>query len=74
MTFAALALLALVAGLAGTVWAVAPGTAQFVGRTRRRSRPPPSDFARRQLALNALNAFLIADAAPLGATSRPAIC
>lgn len=64
--FAALALAALLAGLAGTITQARRATRQAEVATAQR------DFARRQLsraeAINDLNAFLIADAAPLGAS------
>ena len=73
VAFAAVALVALVAGLIGTITQSRRATAQAERADQEAAAATAQrDFARRQLAraeaLNDLNAFLIADAAPLGAT------
>lgn len=78
VTLAALALVALLAGLAGTLTQAERATREAALAVEERTRADQQardataqrDFARRQLsraeAINDLNAFLIADAAPLG--------
>jgi serine/threonine-protein kinase len=73
VTLAAVAVLALVAGLAGTLTQARRATAQAERADRQAAEATAQrDFARRQLAraeaINDLNAFLIADAAPMGST------
>ncbi len=73
VALAALAVLALVGGLVGTVTQARRATAQAERADQEAAEARAQrDFARRQLAraeaINDLNAFLIADAAPLGAT------
>ncbi|MCC6991555.1 MAG: tetratricopeptide repeat protein, partial [Acidobacteria bacterium] len=73
VALAAMAVLALVGGLVGTITQAQRATAQAVRADREAAEARAQrDFARRQLvraeAINDLNAFLIADAAPLGAT------
>jgi serine/threonine-protein kinase len=73
VALAATALLALVGGLAGTLTMASRATAQAARADRQAAEATAQrDFARRQLvraeAVNDLNAFLIADAAPMGST------
>ncbi len=73
VTLAAAAVFALVGGLAGTVTQARRATAQAVRADAQAVEATAQrDFARRQLAraeaINDLNAFLISDAAPVGAT------
>jgi serine/threonine protein kinase len=73
VALAAVALLALVGGLAGTISQARRATAQAARADRQAADATEQrDFARRQLvradAINDLNAFLIADAAPVGST------
>ena len=73
VALAAIAVLALVAGLIGTVSQARRATAQARRADEQATEATAQrDFARRQLAraeaINDLNAFLIADAAPAGAT------
>jgi serine/threonine protein kinase len=72
VTLASVAALALVAGLAGTLSQARRATAQAERADRQAAEVTAQrDFARRQLAraeaVNDLNAFLIVDAAPMGA-------
>ncbi|MGE3468722.1 MAG: protein kinase [Vicinamibacterales bacterium] len=76
VAFAALAVVALLAGLAGTLTQARRATAQAARADEQAAEATAQrDFARRQLAraeaINDLNAFLIADAAPLGTAFTP---
>ncbi|MEZ5294395.1 MAG: protein kinase [Vicinamibacterales bacterium] len=76
VAFAAVAVVALLAGLAGTLTQARRATAQAARADQQAAEATAQrDFARRQLAraeaINDLNAFLIADAAPLGKAFTP---